>query len=335
MSGQTGQTGQKFTLVMDSSQIQLFLTCPLKWYYTYVKRLVPVSYDATEEEKAMNMGTYGHKLLDIFYRSKMEGLSLKDTIERCWAYNPDKDLCECGCPHELHKSLLADGLDGEIQECQRCTHCIKYRPHPFPLAVDVRSTVFNRFKDYVYKWQGNDFLPDSSQHVEVGFSEPIYEDCENYYVLEGRMDLLGSLQGVPCVVDHKFQLSTHYLYPKTLQFKNYAMVSGLGTLVINYVRLTKTMNQDTLARDLTTFSREELRIWKERLIAIYHQMRSVIQGGTYEQRWDACQGDYKTYDKNKPRWCWFSQLCEEPSQVLRERKQDLLYKVKESTWRPW
>ena len=321
---------KKFTLVLDSSQIQLFLTCPMKWYLTYVKRLVPANYDAMKEEQAMNMGTYGHKLLDIFYRSKMEGLSLKDTIERCWSYDPDRDLCECGCPEDLHKQL-AEG----IQECQRCSKCCKYRPHKFSLAADVRGTVFNRFKDYCYKWQGNDFVPDSPQHVEVGFSEPIYEDSENYYVLEGRMDLLGSLQNVPCVVDHKFQLSTHYLYPKTIQFKNYALVSGLGTLVINYVRLTKTMSQDTLARDLTTFSREELRAWKLRLIGIYDSMRRIIQSGTYEQRWDSCQGDYKTYKKEEPRWCWFTTLCEEPSPLLRERKQDLMYKIKENTWRPW
>lgn len=327
-------TDKKFTLVLDSSQIQMFLTCPMKWYRTYVQRLIPIGYDPLKEEQAMNMGTYGHKLLDIFYRSKVEGLSLKDTIERAWAYNPDHDLCECGHPADLHKSL--DNL--EVQECQRCTHCCKYRAHAFPLPVEVRGAVFNRFKDYVYKWQNNDFLPDSPQHVEVGFSECIYEDDVNYFVLEGRMDLLGTYQGVPCVVDHKFQLSTHYIYPKTIQFKNYVLISGLTTLVINYVRLGKTVTQDTMARGLATFSREELKKWKERLIEIFFEIKLQILFNDTQaiyQNWSACQGDYKTYKQNEPRYCWYNQLCEETNERIKERKQNLLFKIKESTWRPW
>ena len=323
-------TGQnKFTLVLDSSQIALFLTCPAQWHKRYVLRLVPVGYDPLKEEQAMHAGTYGHKLMDIYYRSKAEGLNLNDTIERCFAYNPDRDLCECGCPQDLHKEILT------LQECQRCGKCLSYRPHPFPLNQDTRFLVQNRFKDYIYKWKLNDFVPDSPQHVEIGFSEPIYEDNNNYFVLEGRMDLIASLQNQPCLVDHKFQMSTHWLYGKSVQFKNYAMISNLTMLVINYVRLTKTVTEDTMSRDLVTFSRSELDAWKKRLVDIYFDIKSAILLDTFIPNWSACSGYGKTFKKAEPRYCWYRDLCEESNDRIAERKQDLLFKIKEATWRPW
>ena len=44
------------------SQVQTFLRCRLKWRYGYVLGLVPL-----EPDKAMEMGSYLHGKLDIYY----------------------------------------------------------------------------------------------------------------------------------------------------------------------------------------------------------------------------------------------------------------------------
>src|SRR5215467_5546445 len=160
----------KFSLVVDSSQISSFLECPQLWTNYYQKKLEPAHFQPQDE--AMDMGTYGHKLLDIYYRARFRGLSLNQATELCNAYNPDIDICDCGCGHEFHCPTQIAG----IEECKRCKKCIKFRPHPLPLTQPVRQAVLKRFREYCYKYQQDDFQPLSEQHVEIGFSEVIYED---------------------------------------------------------------------------------------------------------------------------------------------------------------
>jgi PD-(D/E)XK nuclease superfamily protein len=321
----------KFTLVLDSSQIQTFLECPTRWQNQYVKRLVPQVFDLAGAQQAMNAGTYGHKLLDIYYRARARRESLDNAMSEAFAYDADKDQCECGCSHFHHKRIEALNID----ECARCKKCLSYRPKPFPLDPETRLQVRNRFRDYCIKWMSNDIIPRSEEHVEIGFSERLFEDSDNLFVLEGRIDLLGSLQGLNVLVDHKFQVSTHWLYSNSVQFKNYAMVSHVPTLVINYVRLVKAIKPDSLYRDVINFSAPQLASWKHKLIGVFFDIKASIESNSYKQQWNACQGTYKTYDKNTPNWCWFGALCEESNEQMRERKEKQLYAIQKNVWRPW
>jgi PD-(D/E)XK nuclease superfamily len=328
---------QKFTLVLDSSQISTFLECPQKYVNQYVKRLVPLAYDPSVEATAMNAGTYGHKLLDIYYRNKVKRLSLNDNIQACMDYNPDTDTCECGCMYDCHRALKIGGC--EIQECQRCHKCAKFRPRPFPLNSDVRAQVRNRFKDYVFKYQHNDLMPLSEKHVEIGFAESVYEDSDNLFVLEGRIDMIAEIQGVKVCVDHKFQMQTHWLYPNSIQFKNYAMVSGCNTFMINYVRLAKMINDTTMVREIVPFTQFKLNAWKQRLIKIFWNIKSLMLDSQNNVRqfrnWDACSGYGKTFQKDQPKYCWYGQLCEEPFAQTEVQKENMLYKIQKEVWRPW
>ena len=336
----------KFSLVLDSSQITEFLHCPRHWYYSHIRNLIPATLP-DEKNEAMNAGTYGHKLLDIYYRNRFSNLTLNSNLESCFAYDPDKDTCECGCMKDVHKDIIlnstrtgspigmSDNAPEILNECGRCKKCLKFRPKPFPLSDDIRFQVRNRFRDYVMKYQNNDFVIQSPEHSEIGFSEPIYEDTDNYFVLEGRMDLLGTLQGLPVLVDHKWQVKTHWLYPKSVQFKNYVLISKVPTLIINYVRLVQKITPDSLYRDIVSFSKPEIQEWKNRVIEIFFYVKECIQTGDFERVWSSCGGSQLTYDKNRPNYCWYNPLCEECDPVMRERKENTLYKIKDVQWRPW
>lgn len=321
----------KFTLVVDSSQISSFLECPQKWAFYYLKRLEPINVYTDEH---MDMGTYGHKLLDIYYRLKFRGLGLNDALEKVFEYNPDEDICECGCSKEFHCLVSALG----IEECKKCKKCMKFRAHPFPLTTKVRSTIRKRFREYVFKYQQDDIMPLSEQHVEVGFSEPVYEDSDNLFVLEGRIDLVGTLQGLECITDHKFQTKTHWLYPKSIQLKNYCLVAKKPVAVINYVRLQDKIQPDSLSRDLVTFNSVELNAWHKRLVQIYFRMKKTLLaagGKELERNWNSCYGGRLTYDKDKPQYCWYRDLCEEVDPKAAEAKEKQLFKIKENAWKPW
>ncbi len=320
----------KITLVLDSSQISTYLNCPQKWYNQYVRRIIPIGIPTSSEP--MDAGTYIHKLLDIYYVERAKGeLNLNSILLKCLSYDPDNDICECGCIAEYHKNISSLNLN----ECTRCNKCLKYRPHPFPLPLETRTKVRDRFKDYVGKWNTNEFIPLSPKHVEVGFSEPIYEDSENLFVLEGRIDLLSTLQGLKVMVDHKSQMQIHWLYPKSVQFKNYALVSKCNTVIINYIRLHKQITPDTLVRDVVTFNQFELQAWKKELIDIYFRIKKDLLNKSFDKNWDSCKGFGKTFNKNEPKYCHYDNLCTEFNSQMLAIKERTLYKIQEKIWRPW
>lgn len=323
----------KFTLVVDSSQISTFLECPQKWINQYIKRLEPVYFTQNE---AMNSGTYGHKLLEIYYKSRLKGMIMNDAFQASLDYNPDEDICACGCTKEYHCDIPQLG----IVDCIKCKRCNNYRPQVFVLNSLVRAQVRNTVRNYIAKYDNSDIIPTSEQHIEVGFSESVYEDSENLFVLEGRIDMIGTLQGLNCWMDHKFQGKSHWLYPKSVQFKNYSLVTKLPG-VINYARLTKKVDDDTFAREVVSLNSVELQAWHKRLIAIYQRMKKTLQ--TYqglnkdliERNWSSCPTSYQTYDKNQSKFCFYTELCEEIDPRMAESKEKSLFKIKETPWRPW
>lgn len=319
----------KFTLVQDSSQISTYLECPQKWLNYYVKRLEPQAF--YDDDEAMNSGTYGHKLLETYYRMRCKGATINEAVAAFNAYNPDTDTCECGCSKDYHCPIPALN----IVTCQKCKKCPEFRPHPFHLDTFTRNRVKKRIAEYTAKYANNDIMPISEQHVEIGFSESIHEDHENLFVLEGRIDVIGKWQGLDCVMDHKLQQKTHWLYMKSIQLKNYALITKSPMAVINYVRLANKVDENTLARDIVTFTRVELAAWQKRLVHIFMRMKKTLQSGQPERNWNACSSSRLTYDKSRPQYCWFTDLCETVDPQVAEAKEKTLFKIKENVWRPW
>ena len=323
----------KYTLILDSSQISTFLECPRLWYYTYQKRLIPsgLASAAPKDKDPRDIGTYGHRILDLFYKLRFK-MSYSEAAAQALQYDPDIDTCECGCLVDEHRSIPQLNLT----ECQKCHKCLKQGGipsslvfKPFPLNLDSRMKVRERLKLYWAYWQNNDFQPLSAKHVEVGFAEPIYEDSENLFVLEGRIDLIATLQGLPCIVDHKFQVSMHELYTKSIQFKNYALVNRSIMMIINYVRLAQNVVKDvTFKRTLINFSVPELLDWKQKLIKIFFQIKDSQLKESFRQNWSACSGKFNYA-------CNFTPLCEEFTPQMIAIKEKQLYTVKEQVWRPW
>lgn len=312
----------KLTLVLDSSQIAHFLECPTLWKYSDKEQLTTA---IAEPKEALLKGTFGHRLMDIYYKSKASGLTQTQAMEKAYAFNPDNETCECGHPLHDHETDYPESPTA-ICKCLKC-NCTEPQAKPFSLDKACRQEVRQRFVEYCYTYINNDIIPKSPEHVEVGFSEPILETADKLYVLEGRIDIIGSLQGLETVVDHKFQIRPHALYKKSIQFRNYAMITKKNMLIINYIRLTKGVSKDTLVREIASFTPVEHTVWKQRLIRVFDSIAEAIQSDTYEQRWDSCAGKY-----GYP--CQFSPLCEQWDSKLIQIKKQQSY-VKKEEWRPW
>ena len=323
----------KQILILDSTQIDAFLTCPQLWDYGQKQRLTPCTGAPTGE--AMLMGTLGHKYLELYYKAKAEGKSQVQAIGAAEDWDPDRETClECGENKESTKHLI-DGYEDIGGE--GCIPLHTFTPKPFPLEKPRRYEVLQRFREYSYTYTQKDIEPISPAHVEVGFSHLLYEDAERVYILEGRVDLIGKVGhnsvwiDIPVWMDHKFQLRSRDLYKKSIQFRNYALVMyetmGITTGIVNYVRLTKSVTKDTFKRELTQFNSLELAEWKRNLISIYDSIFDSIHEDIYDKNWSACSGKF-----GYP--CDFTPLCEEYNEDIKKAKQTQLYTVREE-WKPW
>lgn len=324
----------KQTLILDSTQIASFLECPRLWNFSYRENLELRPRDGgADQNRPLLMGTYGHKLLEIYYKVKSKEGALK-AVDAALAFDPDA-ICECGHENgEHHKDLESnERFSCNYDECK----CEQYKQVEFPLPLADRAAVTKRFREYCYTYANNDFQPHDESTVEVGFSYKLHEDDTKLYVLEGKIDLLGTdasgQQNI--IMDHKYQLRTHTLYAKSVQFRNYALATDHRMLIINYIRLTKEVTKDTFQRQIASFTLPELEWWKRQLISVYDRVAAA-------QSCAATVNNYWLSDFSNPNWascsgrfgypCHFTPLCEEPH--MAQYKKGSLYQVKKE-WRPW
>lgn len=324
------QLADKTILILDSSQIQAFGECPTLWYYAYQRHLQknPPPGWSGSQNVPMDMGTYGHKLLEIIYKERSKG-NYSGALDLAFAYDIDKETCRCSHGAEKHKPLC---------ESVGCP-CAEFVPVQFPLSLPDREFVKNRVLEYTMV--EGPVIPElkalDPEHVEVGFSYNLYEDDKRLYILEGRIDLLGQIAN-NCPegwADHKFQSRERDLYLKSIQFRNYAMVTELAIGVVNYIRFAKKVEKDkTFKRSIISFSRLEMSSWKDNLIRKYNQIEQALlcddwydPNDNWRER-SSCAGKF-----GYP--CEFTKLCEEYTNPALIRIYEQSEYQKKAEWRPW
>ena len=303
------------------------MDCPQLHHYTHREHLMLTM---AKPNDAMRMGSYGHEMLEIYYKGRAAGLDVTTCLDKALAFNPDKEFCICGHGLKYHTPVGND-----LHMCDHCLNSIErfhtFIPTSYPLENDKRELVRERVRCYTYRYSNDDFIPSHPEHVEVGFSHKLFESHDRLYILEGKMDLLMEHRGLRTWCDHKFQLSAHELYIKDIQFRNYDLVAQAAVACINYIRLTKKFDETTYVRKWFSFSVMEREFWRRRLIAIYDKMYTFMRDGITpnDYNWGMCKGKFKSSE------CAFTTLCEEcylPDVVASKKKQ--LYHVTPE-WKPW
>jgi hypothetical protein len=310
------EKSNKLAVILDSTQLTQFGECPYKWKLENIEHLE----FNTAYKEAMIMGSFGHKLLEIYYKTAYADYTFRPLLGR-------EAAMSYYVPAGFDVGILAD-FKAIIVDEKINLPSIKQRL-PFDLDTDKIKIVKDRFNDYWNQQiaRGNDFIPESAEHIEVGFSEKILETDDFVYILEGKLDGIGSLNGLSAVLDHKFQLRARKIYGKVIQFRNYSLVAKKSAFIVNYIRLTKKFDDSTLERDIISFSAVEREIWKQRLISMFDAVRDAIRSETYEQRWSSCMGKYG-YE------CDFTKICEQWDTQLIDQIKQTYYHIKQE-WKPW
>lgn len=284
----------KFILALDSSQISTYMKCPTQWLYSYEKNLKLKG----SKKLAADRGTLIHTLLENYYTELWKGTSPTAAL---------KMICDY------------------VLEIRKTSE----------LPQDVLRLVLQRMVDYVSNYANDTFAVDTIRKVdskspalEVGFSKVIFDNEEVTYVLEGKIDAVGSINGTPVWMDHKTQDSEWQIYPETIQFKNYALATGIKRGIINYIRLHKECKDNTFERKLMYFSQAKLDFWKYQVFCVFDSFHHAIKERNFQQRWNACQ-------EERYRLCPFTSLCEELNPVVKEQLIQINYEDRGERWTPW
>ncbi len=311
----------KDTIILDSTQVSSFQYCHQMWKLEHDEHL---TLSNAKPNDAMTMGSFGHEMLELFYKYRAVGSDIGKSLEKALEFNPDQEFCKCGHGKKYHT------IDEPPNPCTHCK-CLNFEPTLYPLNEEQRTLVRERVRLCVYTYINDDFVPTSPDHVEVGFSHLLQETDDHIYILEGKMDMLMPHRGMKTWTDHKFQMSAHDLYTKDIQFRNYDLVARAPVACINYIRLTKKVDNTTFVRKWFGFSEVERQFWERQLIRIYDKVLKIKREGITpdDYEWGQCKGRFIG------RTCAFTQLCEEAylPQVVENRKKTL-YHIKQE-WKPW
>lgn len=313
-------------IALDATQITEYSFCPLSWYYRYREHLARTGAD----RKSLDLGTIMHLYLAEYYDQQSQGISYDEAAKA--AVIKLKDNKEI---HELDPS-------GEFNQF-----------------------IGQRFIAYVMKYSQSDFrafktagLPLQSAvatnaAIEVGFSKKIYEDSNFTFIIEGRIDLLAYIDDKIYFVDHKTQGRKANLYKYKPQFLTYALATELEYGLINYIGMTKEVNNDTFRRELIKFPKWMVERWRYYIIdkvflplAIklekYQWIREHVNDDQIlrfttnlerklfesERRLTSCSGAFDSMP------CMFTDLCETSDpQMVQNIKSFQYHQIQ--PWSPW
>jgi len=305
---------QPYELVLDSSAISSHLECPQKHSYEYIESIVKIDPDtgfAPRISDKIAAGTLGHKYLEIYVA----------TLART---SGDQILAARAA---LDFQIPSDSLE-------------------YPIDPTICAKVKSRFGDYLIRYAHSDYTPAARREtrpgviagrladiptpvplIEQGFSYVLLDTPEYYFVLEGRIDFIGSQHGELFFMDHKWQFREHTLYDKSVQFRNYALATGLYLGIVNYIRLHDKILPNTFSRQPLSFSAAEIAHWRAELIEIYIRIARELKSNSLFRNRFACAGRFGQH-------CQYIQLCDALNSEQRDflKAQNFAYRT---PWKPW
>lgn len=326
-------------LVLDSSQIATWGECNQQWNLKYNENLT----SSNQIRDDMAQGTYGHKLLELYYTNLALGQKTADAWhdanlfhaagdfplpiqkrefvhKRCWEYvctYAQNDIIPLMGQPEKRIVFGPHTSSMDHEYCLKCGANREYVISQGPNGTCGQNPETKLFPKPL---------------VEQGFSYPLLDTPEYLFVLEGRIDVMAMLNnGSRGVVDHKFQGRERSLYGKSIQFRNYAMVCDFNYVVVNYIRLHQAISEKTFVRDTIYFSSLEKQLWKRRLIEKYKkiaQERALASQFGFQKEESACSGKF-----GYP--CEFTKICNDNHDLISINAVKEQFYTKREVWKPW
>lgn len=231
----------KVNIVLDASKLDLFETCPRRYFYRHVlNKTLPLIHKA----KALNLGSLAHGGLEVYYKMLGEQANYNDRMQSTL----------------MKIRELSAGQESNVESDE----------------LQVLLAAIEQSCDY---WRAEDENSLEVLAVEQAFAYTLFEDDSIRIIITGKIDLLvnfrgigrnSSYEGLP--MDHKTFSRDSMLLRKSNQFINYCNAVKSNYIVINRIGLQKTLKADDKFKRLPlSYDPVYIQSWKDNLIKMILQ----------------------------------------------------------------
>lgn len=285
-------------IILDASQIEVFEACPRKWYYSYILNLIP-----HKGYSPFDIGLYYHSVLKFYYDLyRTKEFDIVQKLQQTIDFAKDQ---------KLFLQYNIDNREDQIFHIQRLI------------------TYLNKYED-----------EDANMEIiatEGGFSQLLFENDERRYILEGKIDLVGSKQPEGLfVMDHKTQSRKDDRWEFNHQVCNYLHFTKANYFIYNYIGLQDKLPAEGLRRCIYKPPEGMIDQWLKEVKLTFDQMYNYItvpiaynhKDEVFPRRRSAC-------DSSKYGLCQYHKLCSVPDDSIWTEVVKSAYKEKDEKWRAW
>lgn len=234
---------------IDSQRLTAIMSCARQAYYSYV--LNKRGYDVSEP---IEKGDLTHKMLEMYYRNKIQGLAFEKNVLDCVHYG---------------ESYAAEHLS--------------------KLNMEQCLVLINYFKQYCEYYKHETWIP---KEVESYFAFEMYKDDEITIIYEGKIDLIVENPGTPglIVIDHKTTSRRSIPSKLSNQFMGYCVATGNHNMMVNEYGLQASYKnpKDRLHRHLYSYSQSLLDEWVREAVGYIIQFDTYMQTGHFPPNFTSC-----------------------------------------------
>src|ERR1700688_1964067 len=152
----------KANIVLDASKVDLFETCPKRYYFRHImNRSLPLTHKPSGRN-ALDLGTLAHEGLGVYYTMLGEGIKYSERIEAC---------------------LM------KIRE-------ISSDPEQSNSSMEDVSILLRAVEDNCDYWRAEDENCLEILSVETPFAYILFEDDFVCIIISGKIDLLVNYTGI-------------------------------------------------------------------------------------------------------------------------------------------
>lgn len=233
---------------VDSQRLTAIMSCFRQAYYSYV-----LNKRGFETSEPIQKGDVTHKMLETYYRLKIEGKPFKECVDTA---------VEVGEAHAVeHAQITAEQI----------------------------LVLTSYFRQYCEFYQHENWIP---KEVESYFAFELYKDDELLVIYEGKIDLVVEIPGVLgyTVVDHKTTSRRSIPSKLSNQFMGYCVATGNNNMMVNEYGLQASYKKpsERLHRHLYSYSNSILEEWKRVAVEYIIEFDQALQHGDYKPNFTSC-----------------------------------------------
>ena len=282
----------KKNVIMDATMLSSLMSCGRYFDIRFNHRLV----SSHGKSNSLEVGSLIHKVLEVFYKHKINGFDPKTSIGQAMAAG---QLYISGC------QFCASSTSTEKLPCG-------HEPGEYPgmsntPEMSEKWTVGWRFaletcEQYFKFYDGDAFIPLNCEYVK---GEVLYEDEEIRVLWKAKFDLTVDTNQIGIVsMDHKTFKQNRNKTTLSNQFMGQCCLLNSRNVIVNKIGLQTTLNiKDRLTREVVSYSADRLAEWRQEILPYYAYKFIQYQESEY---WPP---DY-THCDNLFGSCPYKQVCE-------------------------